>query len=108
MLTNNSDVLIATINDSNALLCNTDLRPCCRQDGTGDAKLLMGEWYYPNGTQVDGREGGEVFFRTRGLNDGTVNLFQKSSGVSPVGLYCCEIPNMNMTNQTLCATLGEY
>ena len=73
--------------------------------------MLMGEWHYPNGTIVPGNgpnEGKYFFFRTRGLNDGTVNLFRRNRGIiSPFGSYCCEIPDSSGVNQTLCANLGK-
>ena len=68
----------------------------------------MGEWHYPNGNRVSGQGGTSDFFRTRGLNDGTVNLFRRNSGIlSPFGSYCCEIPDTTGVNQTLCANLGK-
>ena len=92
------------------LICNTDLRPCCRTPR--DNSSLMGEWHYPNGSVVPGNgptEGKYLFFRTRGENDGTVNLFRRNDDIiSPFGSYCCEIPDSSGVNQTLCANLGKY
>ena len=113
---NNSVIPISEIgteltnSTSEALQCITDLRPCCRQSETSAIQqMLMGEWYYPDGTRVPDNEGDDVFFATRGLNDGTVNLFRRNTGVmSPVGSYCCEIPDTTGTNQTLCAITGEH
>ena len=71
----------------------------------------MGEWYYPNGSIVPGNgpaEGKFFFFRTRGDQDGTVNLFRRNNNIiSPFGSYCCEIPDNSGVNQTLCANLGK-
>ena len=49
-----------------ALICQTDLRPCCKI-------FRAGEWYYPNGTAVpiEGKQRG--FYRNRG-DDGNVQL----------------------------------
>ena len=74
--------------------------------------MIAGHWYYPsNGTEVLGNganEGKYDFFRTRGYNDGTINLFRRNSGItSPFGRYCCEISDTNMVNQLLCANLGK-
>ena len=93
-----------------ALQCITDLRPCCRQEGTHLAQqMLMGEWYFPDKTQVPGSEvPSSSLFRSRGLNDGRVNLFRTHDEVlSPVGLFCCEIPDATGVNRTLCADLSE-
>ena len=71
----------------------------------------MGEWHYPNGSIVPGNgatEGRFFFFRTRGDQDGTVNLFRRSNDIiSPFGSYCCEIPDSSGVNQNLCANLGK-
>ena len=71
----------------------------------------MGEWHYPNGSIVPGNgddEGRFSYFRTRGINDGTVNLFRRSNDIeSPYGSYCCEIPDSSGADQRLCANLGK-
>ena len=112
---NNSDIQITDIgtdheqSPSNGLVCNTDYRPCCRYFPTGrQPSVSEGEWYYPNGTQVPLLAVGAVFYRTRGLDDGTLNLFRRDIDISiPIGSFCCEIPVANDTNQTLCANIGE-
>ena len=51
---------------------------------------------------------GDVFFRTRGNNDGTLNLFRRGTDIaSPIGSFCCEIPVADGVNRTLCANIGE-
>ena len=112
---NNSDVLITSIGTNHTrrpregLVCNTDYRPCCRHfPGGGLPSISQGEWYYPNGDQVRLLRDGDVFYRTRGENNGTLNLFRRETGVSsPIGSFCCEIPVANGTNQTLCVNIGE-
>ena len=73
--------------------------------------MIAGHWYYPNGTEVPGNgptEGKFFFFRTRGYNDGTVNVFRRNNEItSPFGRYCCEIPDNSNVTQTLCANLGK-
>ena len=115
---NNSDILITSIgtdfnSPSEALVCNTDYRPCCRHfpvdvNGNRLPSISQGEWYYPNGDQVRLFRDGDVFYRTRGENDGTLNLFRRGTDItSPIGSFCCEIPVANGVNQTLCANIGE-
>lgn len=112
---NNSVVDINTIGTNSsapsteALQCNTELRPCCRMPY--QAETLKGEWYYPGpNNRVDGAEvTGLPFYRTRGENDGTVNLFRLNSSImEPAGRFCCEIPDIDGMNQTLCAGIGEH
>ena len=61
---NNSVIPISEIgteltnSTSEALQCITDLRPCCRQsEASAIQQMLMGEWYYPDGTRVPDNEG---------------------------------------------------
>ena len=49
-----------------------------------------------------------VFYRSRGPDDGTVNLNYINSTLpelSPTGLFCCVLPDMDNKNQRLCANL---
>ena len=72
--------------------------------------MVAGHWYFPNETEVFGDglfEPRRNFFRTRGYGDGTVNMFRRVGITSPFGRYCCEIPDTNMVNQTLCVNLGK-
>ena len=110
---NNSVIKISDIGTeqtlSSPLVCLTDFRPCCRAKYSKD-QPIVGGWQYPNGSVVPGRnEGGMYgFFRTRGENDGTVNLYRGKSGITgPFGRYCCEIPDTSNVFVTLCANLGK-
>lgn len=116
--TNNSLIPITEVgtepnNPTNeAVQCITDLRPCCRQSGSGlhqQNLMLMGQWYYPNKTLVPDNVGNDsAIFQTRGLNDGTISLFRASAEIiSPTGSYCCEIPDTTRTNRTVCIVTGE-
>lgn len=110
---NNSIITIGGIGtdlntpDAGALQCITDYRPCCVAYGYSGYSR-RGEWYYPNGTQTSSYASGGDFFRTRGYGDGTINLFRRNTGiVSPIGSYCCEIPDIVNASRTLCANLGR-
>ena len=116
--TNNSDILITSLgtdheqSPSEALVCNTDYRPCCRHfpvvDGVRLPSITQGEWHYPNATRLPFLSENRAFYRTSGENDGTKNLFRRDTDVaSPIGSFCCEIPVANDTNQILCANIGE-
>ena len=111
---NNSFISINSIGSGadggDPLHCITDLRPCCRYTPQGSEQVVAGEWYFPGGNQVPGFEDitTSPFVRNRGYNDGTVNLFRANGGVmSPVGFYCCEIPDSSSVNHTMCAVIGK-
>ena len=112
---NNSVITIGNIGTeatlTSPLVCLTDFRPCCRGEYSNQ-QPIVGEWHYPNGSMIPRNgptEGKFYFFRTRGENDGTVNLFRRNSGItSPFGRYCCRgIPDNNGVSQMLCANLGK-
>ena len=88
-----------------ALICMTDRRNCCKSSSSG-------QWYYPNGTQVqiDGKN--QCFYRNRKDNPGQVLLNQRIDHDYPIepGMYCCVIPdedsNCNIA-QEICVNLGR-
>ena len=107
---NNSVISITEIgetdpnsNQNDGLQCITDRRPCCR------FRYRVGEWFFPNGTKVPMRgSGATTFDRNRGRDDGTVNLNRLSTDVmSPIGLFCCVVPDANDVSQTVCATISK-
>ena len=102
-IANNSNTNIRNIGQSHngALQCITDRTPCCFSQ---DPKL--GEWYLPNGQLVQGTTSTTAFYRNRGDN-GEVSLNRPSDVESPIGLFCCELPDATNTNQTLCVNIGE-
>ena len=81
---------------NNSLLCVTpDNINCCSSAETGGAPL--GNWYFPNGTEVPPDSTGWNFSITRG--SGVVQLHHRTGGVS--GIYRCVIPDQSGVNQTL-------
>ena len=98
----NETIDILGIGENNlALICQTDLRPCCR---TG---FRAGEWYYPNGKVVPTESSGESFYRNRG-GDGTVRLNQRFYVNYPTGIYRCEIPDASNITRTLHIRILDY
>ena len=84
-----------------ALICQTDLRPCCRP-------IRAGQWYYPNGTAVPISTAGGDFYRNRG-DDGTVRLNRRNNAMYPtIGIYRCEIPDQRGISQSLYIGLLTY
>ena len=78
---------------------------CCSAAETGDASL--GNWYFPNGTEIPTNNTGWLFYTTRG--PGVVRLhrlYNLSGGVS--GIYRCEIPDLIGDTQTLDVGLYDF
>ena len=93
---NHGFVARGDIRTDNPLLCVTpDNTTCCSSAETGGAPL--GNWYFPNGTEVPPDSTGWLFYTTRG--SGVVRLHRRTRGVS--GIYRCVIPDQSGVNQTL-------
>ena len=96
ILEDNDLVNITDIGENDAaVLCRTDRLGCCKRDHGGD-----GEWYFPNNERVGtiGRNGS--FYRNR--DQGVVRLNRRYNAMMPTGLFCCEIPDTNGINRTIC------
>ena len=105
---NNSVIPITEIGETTdtanaGLQCITDRMPCCRFG------IQRGEWYMytPGRTMVPGESATVRFYRTRGRDDGTVNLNRPGGVTMPTGLFCCEVPDARDDMQRLCANIGE-
>ena len=90
---NNSVITLEDIGERQyALRCITDHPNCCQYPFTG--LPVIGNWFFPNGTQVVGSNAVWDFHRTRG--QGVVRLQRRRGGAE--GLYRCEIPDtLNIT-----------
>ena len=107
---NNSAIQITEIGETDpdtnlndGLQCITDRMPCCR------FAVRAGEWYMytPERSILPGPSPDVTsFYRNRGHDDGTVNL-NRPGGMSPTGLFCCEVPNAAGDTQPLCANIGK-
>ena len=105
-IANNSNIEIRNASQSSdspngALQCITDRISCCLSQNP-----RLREWYQPNRVLVQGVPSTTVFYRSRGDN-GEVSLNRPSDVESPIGLFCCEVPDATNTNQTLCMNIGE-
>ena len=90
--------------DSEAVLCRTDLTTCCTIALAGGPGL--GQWIYPNGTEVGNRLSRYDIFRSRG--DMVVRLHRMNNVVAaPTGQYCCEVPTVDNNNERICITLSK-
>ena len=96
-IANGSDVLITDIGEAEkALLCVTDLASCCDVNRTG-------EWLFPDRTQVPIKKDSNGFYRVRGSH--VVRLNRKNRTQSPIGLYCCQVPDATWLYRTTCANI---
>ena len=107
LYTNDSYILITNIGegDEGALLCFTDLVQCCRNEYSPDESGALGKWFYPNGSDVGMYDDAEEFYTNRGPS--RVRLNRRNDTTSPIGSFCCEVPDANFSNITLCANIGE-
>ena len=96
VIPNNTVIRIDEIGEDNAaLICQTDLRPCCSSPPN-----RYGQWYYPDGTLVANFAAGQNFYRGRG-DDGVVRLNRRNNAQSPPGIYTCEVPDNSRRIQRL-------
>ena len=84
-----------------ALLCMTNLTACCIPPYTGNW-FALGNWFFPNGTEVPSSGKQWDFHRTRGQMVVTLNRIR--GGVE--GIYHCEIPDSMTVTQTM--YIGVY
>ena len=100
---NNTAINITEVGEGdNAVLCRTDLIPCCRTSQKGHWRI------YPDGTPVNGNRSGDDIYRDRRTM--VVRLHRRNSATTPTGQYCCEVPTMAnpSSNATICIILCEY
>ena len=99
---NNSLVALKDIGEGNsALLCLTNNTMCCGRDQV-PGRGILGDWYYPNGTEVVNLGEWWEFYRNRGQS--VVRLHRRRGGVP--GIYRCAIPDAAGVDQTL--YIGMY
>ena len=98
------EIHITEVGDGNAaaLLCVTDLDPCCDSTDT--------DWFFPNGNRVGTVvvAGNTGFGRNRGPS--VVRLHRPAGVTQPTGMFCCEAPTVASPDSTerLCITLSTY
>ena len=105
---NNSNVILEDIGEGvDALLCMTNQTACCRPPYTSG--MVIGNWFFPNGTRIPPSGVQWDFHRTRGQM--VVRLQRRRGGAE--GIYCCKIPDTFGLIQTLyigvySASTGEW
>ena len=93
---NNSVITLEDIGEGeHALHCITDQHNCCRPP------LVLGNWYFPNGTRVPSSDRWVIY---RDRHQSAVRLNRRRGGVE--GIYLCEIPDTLNVTQTM--YIGVY
>ena len=104
---NGGNILITDIGegDDGALLCVTDLIQCCRGVDAPSGVGALGQWFYPDGSFVQVNGSGDDFYRDRGLN--IVRLHRRNNVMSPIGQFCCVVPDTTSVNRNTCINICE-
>ena len=104
---NDSYVSIDDIGEGNkALLCQTNKTNCCNSSMSGQIKA--GEWYFPNGNQVQimgiDRNTDHYFYRNRGSK---VVRLHRVMDPPERGRFSCEVPDSSGKNQIIYVNIGK-
>ena len=102
-----SNIIINDIEEEpNSLICFTDLVDCCRSSQSLNGSAL-GNWFYPNGSTVGIKSDNtsEGFYRNRGSS--RVRLNRRENTTSPLGLFCCKVPDATNNVIRICANIGN-
>ncbi len=105
---NDRNILVTRIGTTNDafLTCHTDSTTCCRGVDNGDPSSSMGtgEWLFPNGTSIArNRVPGDGFYWNRYYQ--VLRLYRQGDIQTPLGTYCCRIPDNSGEMRTFCANL---
>ena len=89
-LANHSYVNLSQVGDdsSGSVQCHTDLITCC----SGAQGSHRGDWHFPDGARLPFSIGGIVL--SRGAR--RVDLRRRNNANSPVGIYRCDIPTIDV------------
>ena len=100
----NSNIFITDIGDGDcgALLCYTDLKECCHD--SNKTTRALGQWFYPNGSDVGTRSSGKDFYVDRGPSVVRLNR-RLSNATSTTGLFCCVVPDATSTKTRMCTNV---
>ena len=101
---NNSLVTLEDIDEGDdGLVCVTDLTACCQHyEMRSGCSVVLGNWYFPNGTRVPSSAHQWNMYRTTGRM--VKHLHRRKGGVD--GIYRCLIPDKTGVNQNI--YIGVY
>ena len=97
VIPNHGLVLLEDIgeSDTQSLLCLTNRTDCCQPPQSPGGEI--GNWFFPNGSQVLNKGYGWDFHTNRGPS--VVRMHRRRGGVT--GIYYCKIPDDNVGVQIL-------
>ncbi len=107
---NNTAIIISSIMSTNdtSLICHTDSTTCCRGRDNPNVHNGFGEWFFPNETNIvrNSATGGGFYW----MRDYQVlRLYRQGDIQTPLGTYCCRIPDSGGEMRTFCANfIGEF
>ena len=103
--TNNSEIIVTQVgSDDNNLVCHTDLQKCCRGMDHPTRTMGSGQWIFPDRMPVPKESSStNAFVFSRGPR--VLHLIRKGNVKSPLGTYCCNIPDSRSESNIFCANL---
>ncbi len=106
---NNTAIILSSIMTTidTSLTCHTDSTTCCRGiDKDPSSNMGTGEWLFPSGTRIV-RNSVTGFYWSRYHQ--VVRLYRQGDIQTPLGHYCCRIPDSGGEMRTFCANfVGEF
>ncbi len=101
---NNTNILVTRIGSTvdTALTCHTNSTTCCRGTSDTNAGPGLGEWFFPNETEIVRRRNASdnMFYWVRGYQ--AVRLFHQGDFSDSLGSYCCIIPDNSGVDEKIC------
>ena len=104
-LPNHSYVDLTTVGEDiysdpgNTVRCHSDLESCC----SGIQGIHRGDWYFPDDSLVYPGSGNDIYRRRDAQ---TTILLHRNDGISPSGIYRCQIPTIAV-NDNVDTIMGE-
>ena len=101
---NNSVLNLTDIGEGgSALICQTDSTQCCRGTDNPNGGTPLGNWYFPNSSQVRNSDVGGDINMDRDFSK--VRLNRRNNAQSPTGVYRCEVVDARGNTQTISVEL---
>ncbi len=92
--------------DDTSLTCHTDSTTCCRGVDNGDSSSSIGtvEWLFPNENEItENSVTSRGFYWSRDYQ--LLRLYRQGDIQTPLGIYCCRIPDSGGEMRTFCANI---
>ena len=103
---NNTPIILTSVGPTvdTALNCHTDSTTCCRGMNNPHGSNGLGEWVFPGGSRIaQNTVTSDGFFWKREYQ--AVVLYRQGDIQTPLGSYCCTIPDSYGSMRTFCANL---